>query len=221
MDVRKFEADLSQLTKRLCAGESTETCSEVEHVKEKLVLLYKQNLVKINHSALELLCAKRLVKEGYQVEVEHRLTKNLVCDVFAIKGDGSLIVEIETGFVPPSHALDPAVYCNARIASKTARYSSFAGKFVLGTTPSNILNIPQLFQEPPRFRKVEEAQKAKELCDIYYSNPPITAEQITYATIHAIYLLDIDFARFGEMPPDAYMQSVALMPFRQEQFWGK
>jgi hypothetical protein len=30
----------------------------------------------------------------------------LVCDLFAKKGDGDTIIEIETGFTPPDHALD-------------------------------------------------------------------------------------------------------------------
>ena len=46
------------------------------------------------------------------------MTDILVCDVFATKGDGEAIVEIETGFTPPEHALDPTSYYVARIASK-------------------------------------------------------------------------------------------------------
>ena len=56
-----------------------------------------RNLVKINHSAMELVCAKHLIRYGYKVDVEKQLTDILICDVYAEKGDGAAIVEIETG----------------------------------------------------------------------------------------------------------------------------
>ena len=54
---------------------------------------------------MELVCAKHLIEFGYTVDVEDWFDI-LVCDVFASKGDGEAIVEIETGFIPPEHALD-------------------------------------------------------------------------------------------------------------------
>ena len=162
-----------------------------------------------NHSVIELLCADKLISEGYEVKVEHELKDNLVCDVYGMKGESTMIVEIETGFVPPSHALDPARYCYARIISKTARYSPFANRFVLGTTVTNILPVPGIFQQPPRFRNTAEVQMAKFVCDMYYSNPAVTIDQITYAEVHTIFILDVDHGSIRETTPDVYLSQTA------------
>jgi hypothetical protein len=56
--------------------------------------LYMVNLVKINHSVMELVCAKSLIKMDYDAQVEHKLSDILVCDFYGVKGEGSFIVEI-------------------------------------------------------------------------------------------------------------------------------
>ena len=110
----------------MSAGEPEEVVERMNFVKNRLIELYMRNLVKINHSAMELVCAKHLIRYGYKVDVEKQLTDILICDVYAEKGEGAAIVEIETGFIPPEHALDPLSYYIARIASKIARYSKHA-----------------------------------------------------------------------------------------------
>ncbi|HKX80702.1 MAG TPA: hypothetical protein VJL54_00450, partial [Nitrososphaera sp.] len=126
MDLARFVADVTTLADKMSAGENAETVEKMNFVRERLIELYKRNLVKINHSVMELVCAKHLIRYGYSVDVEKQLTDILVCDVHAQKGDGIAIVEIETGFIPPEHALDPLGYYAARIASKIARYSKYA-----------------------------------------------------------------------------------------------
>jgi hypothetical protein len=205
LNVRKFDNDLAEMCKRVTLGQTPEIKAKLETVRLHLVDLYRKNLVKINHSIIELLCADKLISEGYEVNVERELKGNLVCDVYGSKGESTMLVEIETGFVPPSHALDPARYCYARIISKTARYSPFSNRFVLGTTVTNILPVPAIFQRPPRFRNPKEVQGAKTVCDIYYSNPPITIDQIAYANVHSIFILDVDHGSILETTPDVYL----------------
>jgi hypothetical protein len=215
IDVKSFERDLATLVRNLSKEEDEGVGHELGLAKDRLVRLRRENRVKINHSVLELLCAMDLIKMGYAVEVEHPLPGNLICDVYGRKGETSMIVEIETGFVPPTYALGPATYCSARIASKIARYSPHADKFALGTTPSNILPIPSVFQVPPRFRKKEDLVGVKRLCDLFYKSPPITVDQIEYARLHSIYILDLDNVRVQETSPDSYVQSVSNIQFRQ------
>lgn len=217
LNVKIFDADLSLMCKRASAGQSLSVRTKLDAVRVHLVDLYRKNLVKINHSVIELLCARNLIVEGYEVKVEYNVNENLVCDVYGEKGDGNIIVEIETGFVPPAHALDPATYSLARIISKTARYSEHANRFVLGTTVSNILSIPVLFQELPKFRRHEEIEKAKALCDLYYSSPPIALEQITYAQLHSIFILDVDRGAIRETTPDVYLMETASLQYRLDQ----
>jgi hypothetical protein len=172
--------------------------------------------VKINHSVLEMVCAKHLIKAGYCVEVEYQLNDWLTCDLYAVKGEGRLILEIETGFTPPEHALDPYTYNKARTASKIARYSSYADKFVLGTTPTNILPIPPVFLKPPKYRRVSEVKEVKTLCDAYYRNPPVSCEEIKNSRLHAIYIIDVDKGTVREIDPEIYVEIAFKLPLMRK-----
>jgi len=209
-NLKKFEKDLAVLLERI-AGDNPRIREKLERLKRKLVKLHYRGEVKINHSVMELLCAKPLLLRGYEVDVERKINGVLTCDVYGTKGNGSLIVEIETGFVPPEHALDPSTYCRARIASKIARYSNYATKFALGIPPYYIIEIPEVFVKPPRHREIEELREVKKLCDLYYSNPPVSIEEIRSARIHAIYIIDVDGAEVREVDPYAYLKNSSLV----------
>ena len=195
----------------MSAGEPEEIVERMNFVKNRLIELYMRNLVKINHSAMELVCAKHLIRYGYKVDVEKQLTDILICDVYAEKGDGAAIVEIETGFIPPEHALDPLSYYAARIASKIARYSKYANQFVLATPPVSVLPIPAVFRRPPRDRRPSEIKKVKVLCDKYYKNPPVTEDEILNGRLHITYIINIDAGKVVEMDIDSYFEQVGGM----------
>lgn len=206
MDAHRFRADLYELAEKACAGDSQEVRVKVFAVADTLVNLYRKNHVKINHSALELVCAKSLIRQGYSVKVEHKVDRSLVCDVMGVRGDGNLVVEIETGFIPPEAALQPSAFARSRIASKIARYSKFAGEFALGTTPSYILDLPQFFVKPPRERTVEEAMEVKALTDVRYNKPAISVEELMLARLHMIFLIDVDRGTTRELDPETYVR---------------
>ena len=209
MDVPRFKADLFELASRACARDGEEVRAKVFELAEILVTLYGKNLVKINHSALELVCARALVKQGYEVKVESRLDSSLVCDVLGTRGDGRLIVEIETGFIPPEAALQPSAYARSRVASKIARYSRFAGRFALGTTPTYVLDLPEFFLKPPRARKAGEAAAMKALTDAVYNNPPISIEELMQARVHSVFVIDVDSAETREVDPESYREEAS------------
>ena len=202
----RFEQDLTALLSRLTLGVEKEVENKLNMLKDWLVNLQKENVVKINHSVMELVCAKHLILKGYEVQIEYPLNEVLTCDLYSIKGYGNLIVEIETGFIPPEHALFPLTYTSARLASKIIRYSSFAGKFALGMPPHYILPFPRALAKPPRKRTPKEIGLIKKLCDRYYQNPPVTEEEIQNARIQEIYIIDVDQAKVQEIDPEAYMK---------------
>ena len=202
----RFEQDLTALLSRLTLGVEKEVENKLNMLKDWLMNLQKENVVKINHSVMELVCAKHLILKGYEVQLEYPLNEVLTCDLYSIKGYGNLIVEIETGFIPPEHALFPLTYTSARLASKIIRYSSFAGKFALGMPPHYILPFPRALAKPPRRRTSEEIKAIKKLCDRYYQNPPVTEEEIQNARIQEIYIIDVDQAKVQEIDPEAYMK---------------
>ena len=204
----KFERDLSALLCRLTRDVDTNVENKLNMLKDWLINLQKKNVVKINHSVMELVCAKHLILKGYEVQIEYPLTEILTCDLYSIKGYGNLVVEIETGFIPPDQALFPLSYISARLASKIIRYSSFAGKFALGMPPHYILPLPETLAKPPRKRTKEEINQIKKLCDKYYRNPPVTVEEIRNARIQDVYLIDVDRTRVQEIDPEAYVNLV-------------
>lgn len=208
MNVERFAYDIDQVVSKVTVNENESIIRRVNYVRNRLIELYKRNIVKINHSVLEVICAKHLIRYGYDVDVERQLNDILVCDLYATKGDNILVVEIETGFVPPEHALDPLTYTSARVASKIARYSAFADKFALATPVLSILPIQRIFLKPPRYRGSEEIARVKALCDRYYSNPPIKFEEIKNARLHSILVIDTDDATVKEMDPEAYIELV-------------
>jgi len=206
LDVEKFQDDVYSITELLSEHLSPELVPKLNFVRQNLIEYYKKNLVKINHSVLELICAAELISHGFSVDVEKSISDVLVCDIFGKKNDGTSIIEIETGFTPPEHALDTVDYYAARIVSKIARYSKHCGKFSLATPVVNILPISDIFLLSPNSRKVDEIKKLKTLCDRFYKNPQIKLEDIQNAHIHSVYLINTDKGFAKEMDPEMYLQ---------------
>jgi len=206
LDLEKFRDDVYEITQRLSINLSKDDSPKLNYVRQRLIELYMKNLVKINHSVLELICAANLISHGYSVDVEKSVSNNLVCDIYAKKGDGCQIIEIETGFTPPEHALDTIDYYSSRIMSKIARYSQFCSKFSLATPVIGLLPIPKIFLNPPNARTDEQVNKIKSLCDQYYKNPEIAFDEILNARLHSVYLIntDKDFAK--ELDPSTYVE---------------
>jgi hypothetical protein len=141
----------------------------------------------------------RLVKdtEPDVAESMRRLEERLV--------EGTLIVEVETGFVPPAHALDPMDYIRARIASKIARYSNHCHKFSLAAPPHYIMPVPRFFVMPPRTRSEEDLAWIKHYCDMYYTRPPVSMDEIMNSRIHSVQIIDVDTATVREIDPVSYI----------------
>jgi len=206
LDVEKFQDDVYSITELLSEHLPPELTPKLNFVRQNLIEYYKKNLVKINHSVLELICAAELISHGFSVDVEKSVSDVLVCDLFGKKGDGTAIVEIETGFTPPEHALDTVNYYAARIVSKIARYSKHCENFSLATPVVNILPISDIFLLPPNTRKFEDVEKLKKLCDRFYKNPQIKFDEIQNAHIHSVYLINTDKGFAKEMNPEMYLQ---------------
>ena len=216
MDVEKFTDDVYTIAQRLSEGKHAEVKARINYVRERLIELYQKNLVKINHSVLEIICASNLISQGYAVDIEKPLSDSLVCDVFATKGDGTFIMEIETGFTPPDHALDTIDYYVARIASKIARYSKYCSKFALATPVVGILPVPKLFLTPPSERSDKEIEKIKTLCDRFYKSPPISSDDILNARLHSIYLINIDKGFAKQLDPCSYIDLIEKLQEKSE-----
>jgi len=216
MDLEKFRNDVYKMTDKLSKNLKENDMPKLNYVRQQLIEMYQKNLVKINHSILELICASNLISRGYAVEAEKDVSDILVCDIYAKKGGGNTIIEIETGFTPPDHAMDTVDYYAARIMSKIARYSQHCSKFSLATPVIGILPISKIFLLPPNARKKEDITKVKDLCDRYYKNPPIEYDDIQNAHLHSIYLINIDKGFAKELDPHGYVDLTKSLLGRSE-----
>ena len=219
MDLEKFRNDVYAITDRLSSKLSDADLPKLNFVSQQLIGMYQKNLVKINHSVLELICAANLIANGYAVEVEKQISNILVCDLFAQKGDGDTIIEIETGFTPPDHAMDTIDYSTARIMSKIARYSKYCSKFSLATPVTGIIPIPKVFLIPPKSRKKEDIKKVQDLCDRYYKNPPINYDDILNARLHSIYLINVDKNFAKALDPQGYVDLTEKLLERSQVYY--
>ena len=203
--MNKFDRDIEILSAKLNMDTDKEAQNKLNILKDKLIRMHEENVVKINHSVMEIVCAKHLILKGYEVDIE-RPVKGLICDLYGVKGLGSHIVEVETGFIPPSHALDHSNYRRSRIASKIIRYGNHSNKFALGVPPYYLLQIPDMLVKPPRDRTKIDLNYLKTLCDQYYKNPPVSLEEIRNARIHTIYIIDVDNIVIREVDPVTYIE---------------
>ncbi len=204
-----FARDIDNVVRRMIDGLPPDGRERLLRLRDELLRLHSLNMVKINHSIMEIVCARYLIQRGFEVELEHRLD-GVSCDIYASKGYGTHIVEVETGFVPPENALDPKLYLRARIASKITRYSGYSDKFSLGAPPYYVMQIPPIFSRPPRMRGYEEIAEVKRLCDLYYRNPPVTMEEVRNAKIHSLYIIDVDSLSVNERSLEEYLERAAL-----------
>ena len=72
MDLEKFQNDVYTVTDRLSSSLAKEDLPKLNNVCQQLIEMYKKNLVKINHSVLELICAANLIANGYKLKLKKR-----------------------------------------------------------------------------------------------------------------------------------------------------
>src|SRR5665647_3645945 len=99
----KFERDLTFLLSRLTVDVTPEVENKLNLLKEWLLKLHKQNVVKINHTVMELVCAKYLIQKSYEIQLEYPLSEILTCDLYGIKGLGNLIAVSYTHLTLPTN----------------------------------------------------------------------------------------------------------------------
>jgi hypothetical protein len=181
---------------------------------------------------MQVLCAKHLIEQGYDVRSEHSLFGGqLIADLFAVRErepelehdiesvmiserlglpveKEALVVEIETGYVPPKAALYPTRYRQTRNAAKIARYCRYSHRFGLATPNYHVLQIPGILLKPPELRDMDEIQQMKKECDIFYASPPIPLDALAMSEIDYIYIINVDRASVTQIPPQEYLDTI-------------
>jgi hypothetical protein len=209
-----------------------ETMDQLAEIRNRLVELNRRRLIKINHSVMQLICAKHLIEQGYKVKSEHPLVGGqLIADLFAVRDrepdlehdieavmiserlglsaeKEALVVEIETGYVPPKAALYPTRYRETRNAAKIARYCRYSHCFGLATPSYHVLQIPGILLKPPLLREIDEIQRIKEECDLFYKSPPILLDALKLSEIDQIYIINVDQCSVIQVAPHEYLDTI-------------
>ena len=90
--LNRFRDDLDTVLGKMKADLEDAEYAQLLTLRDRLLELNRMNRVKINHSVMELICAMHLIKDGFEVELEHIVDK-VLCDVYATKGYGTAIVD--------------------------------------------------------------------------------------------------------------------------------
>jgi hypothetical protein len=228
----KFSRDLDKLMTQLESTSNEETIGQLTEIRDRLVELNRKRLIKINHSVMQLICAKHLIEQGYDVKCEHPLLGGqLNADLFAVRDrepelehdienvmiserlglsveKEALVVEVETGYVPPKAALYPTRYRETRNAAKIGRYCRYSHRFGLATPNYHVLQIPRVLLKPPELRDMQEIRQIKAECDLYYKSPPILLDALALSEIDQIYIISIDNGNVLQVPPHEYLDTI-------------
>ena len=229
---KRFIKDIDKLLERIEPSTSSKVMNQLHQVRERFIELSQKRLVKINHSIMQFLCAKHLIENGYRVEIEYPLNGGaLMADIFAVRkrllddGDDAkdvilsemhgisedeetLVMEVETGYVPPKAALNPGRYRLIRIAAKISRYAGFSHFFCLSTPHYHVLQIPDAMLQPVGKRDNSELANLKDLCDVQYFSPPVLYDELATSEIHSIFVVNVDETKVLEVDPQKYRYTV-------------
>lgn len=83
------------------------------------------------HMLLQEIVASWLESRGYDVSLEEPLPGGLVADVYAESPWGTVIVEVETGYVSPRALKVAEHYLEGRIIGKALKYSRYSDVFAV------------------------------------------------------------------------------------------
>ncbi len=95
-------------------------------VERRLEEFYSRGSLARAHALLQYIVAVHLYRLGYDVQVEYGLPGGLRADVYAEAPWEELVVEVETGRVPPRLMVQYDSYMRARLAYKVLLYSVHA-----------------------------------------------------------------------------------------------
>lgn len=94
------------------------------------------------HRVLQEIVAEYLKSMGFKADIEVLVDDVHVADVYGDNGERTVIVEVETGYVPPAFIESAEEYIAARLTVKTYSYSGLADEFYIATPSYLRLPVP-------------------------------------------------------------------------------
>jgi len=203
--MNKFLLEVEEIRNKEIKNLSLKGQENFNNIITKIIELYNKQLIKSNHTMMEIVLALYFISQDKFVVLEEPINNNLIADLIVYHENGQKeIIEIETGFVPPEYSSDPILYRYTREISKIARYSKFGDIFSFACPPFHILQIPDIFIK--KEKGLNEIYKIKELLDKYYKMPPIEVEEIKEAKINYVYIINVDKKRVTKLDIKEYLE---------------
>ena len=109
------------------------------------------------HATVQRIVASWLRGMGFNAMLEHCVDGVHYADVYAVDGNTSIIVEVETGYVPPMFIGSAEEYMLARAIVKTVKYACLADEFYIATPSYFRPPIPDVIVRPVDEQAVEAA----------------------------------------------------------------
>lgn len=142
-----IKRDASELASKL----GIELYNGLAKVVERLDYEVSRGALARYHAILQLLAAAKLHSKGFDVSVEEDLPSGFRADVYGEGPCCSVVIEVETGYVPQEWLLRPEEFMMYRLAYKAAAYSGDVSVFIAAFPSHFRVPIPE-----PLLRPVEE-----------------------------------------------------------------
>ncbi len=159
--------------------------------------LYRRRGIAGVHALVQYAMAVYLYKRGYDIQVEKLLGRGLRADIYGEAPWGSVIVEVETGFVPHNFILYGEAYIKARTSYKILNYSSLAEEFYIAIPASTnpAILLPRWVLKEPARRGPEDLAEARRLLESFYPGHHNLADNIWEARLDGIYTVSFNWSK--------------------------
>jgi len=164
--LRRFRVMLEELLATRFNGLGS-SLNGLSRVIDVLDLEVSRGAIAGYHALLQFIVAMDLYSRGFDVSVEEPVDGGFKADVYAEGPQGSVIVEIETGYVPPDKVRVLEEFLEAKVAFKAVAYSPYADLFIVAA-PSHVrlLVAPELLK-PVEDRDILDVMVIRDLASRY------------------------------------------------------
>lgn len=145
--VSSIKRDVSELAVKF----GVEFYNGLSKVVERLDHEVSRGALARYHAILQLIMAVKLHKMGFDVSVEEDLPSGFRADVYGEGPCCTIVVEVETGYVPQEWLLRPEEFMMYRLAYKATAYSGDADIFIPAFPGHYRIPVPE-----PLLKPVEE-----------------------------------------------------------------
>uniref|UniRef100_A0A7C5UT11 Uncharacterized protein n=1 Tax=Ignisphaera aggregans TaxID=334771 RepID=A0A7C5UT11_9CREN len=175
---------------------------ELSNIVRRAIKLISEKGVSINHVLAELLIYYYLLRQGYSYVSIEESVGIVRCDVYAVKEEFNICIEIEFYSVPQDFVLNRTKYILARhirkliqIAKSNIKAAVFA--YPYGSIPLVPLEIMKPIDNRSKKKIVELVSSIREMLPLDNSD----IDYLMKVEIHSIYIFDIDTGKIYELTP--------------------